>query len=462
MNPHSWFYRTLSFSRCSCTAVVVVVVVVLTWSNSAFCDEIHDAAADGDLAKVQALLNAKPDLVSSRDGNGDTPLHHAAARGHLDIAKLLLSNNAPVNATNSVGETPLHSAAATGRTELAELLLVNHANANAKANNGETPLHLAAYSGHKEVARLLLANNAEVNARDNDGATPLHRAVHRHKDLAALLRQHGGQDLPAVARAPKTTPSIEVQDQISKSAQRPAILRNLGGAGRTLSHWLPGGSVPYPELVSIDGKGPGDFGLKNKRTFGDKFNVSIPPGQHTLLVQFWTQGYNRTIIRSAQPLSLGLPAESGHLYVLEARYVRDGLVPNGWAPFVVDATNEEHPIVILTPSEANKSGSPEATAQALKASLLEAGRAGAPTAVYYRAKTIGEKCTPDITRVELADAPLRDRRNVPWSGPRAYDPTPACGAVVYHFTCRELQGDFIGGIGYSYDGTQWKQANSCL
>jgi len=156
---------------------------------------------------------------------------------------------------------------------------------------------------------------------------------------------------------PTTKPSVEVQEQIPKIAQPPAMLRNRGGAGQALSHWLPGSPVPYPELISIDGKEPKDFGLKNNHcygprkdrrcTFGEKFNVSIPPGGHTLLVQFSALGYNSTTISSTEPLSLALPAASGHLYVLEAQYV-----VGGWVPFVVDATDKEHPHLIQSEQRA--------------------------------------------------------------------------------------------------------------
>ena len=45
------------------------------------------------------------------------------------------------------------------------------------------------------MAELLLASRPEVNVRDNKGWTPLHRAVlGGHKDVADLLRQHGGHE----------------------------------------------------------------------------------------------------------------------------------------------------------------------------------------------------------------------------------------------------------------------------
>ena len=98
------------------------MLVALAWSSPAFCDAIHDAAKAGDLATVTALLNANPNLVSSKDSDGDTPLHIAAYKGYKDIAKLLLGKGADVNAKNEDGDTPLHMAADKGNKDVAELL----------------------------------------------------------------------------------------------------------------------------------------------------------------------------------------------------------------------------------------------------------------------------------------------------------------------------------------------------
>jgi hypothetical protein len=137
-----------------------VTLVALTWSSILFGGEIHDAAKDGDLARVKSLLENKPDLVFSKDEYDATPLHYAAFTGRKDVAELLLAKKADVNGKN---------------------------------NNGATPLHMAAFTGQKDVAELLLANKAEVNAKDNNGNTALHiAATTDQKDVAELLRQHSG------------------------------------------------------------------------------------------------------------------------------------------------------------------------------------------------------------------------------------------------------------------------------
>jgi len=135
------------------------MLVVLVWSSLAFCGEIHDVAKSGDLEKVKALLKGNPDLVFNKDSNGSTPLDMAAQEGFKDVAELLLANKAEVNTRGNIGGvTPLHLAAVNSINspkDVAELLLANKADVNATNNNGETPLHLAALKGNKEVAELL-------------------------------------------------------------------------------------------------------------------------------------------------------------------------------------------------------------------------------------------------------------------------------------------------------------------
>jgi len=57
--------------------------------------DVHAAARLGMLEKVQELLEANPDLVHARGGDGQTPLHFASS---IDIAELLLKQGADINA----------------------------------------------------------------------------------------------------------------------------------------------------------------------------------------------------------------------------------------------------------------------------------------------------------------------------------------------------------------------------
>src|SRR4029077_13296995 len=101
--------------------------------------DICTAAAIGDLDRVRELLNQDPSLanrvseyVTYYIGSG-APLKNAAARGHIDVVKLLLERGADPN--------------------LPEPGIAPHGHA----------LYSAVYYGHYEIAKLLLENGAYSN-----------------------------------------------------------------------------------------------------------------------------------------------------------------------------------------------------------------------------------------------------------------------------------------------------------
>jgi len=150
------------------------------------------AAKAGDAEAVKEFLAAGTDV--KRD-DPFTPLHWAALHGHKEIAELLITNGADVNATTAWGSTPLHKAAQYGHKEIVELLIAKGADVNAKAGDndtGDTPLHKAAFNNHKEIAELLIAKGADVNVKDDFGRTPLDKAKYK-PEIADLLRKHGGK-----------------------------------------------------------------------------------------------------------------------------------------------------------------------------------------------------------------------------------------------------------------------------
>ncbi len=158
---------------------------------------LHVAALAGHTDLAELLLASKAD-VNAKDKDGLTPLHVLAGFNQYhdpkELAQLLLAKGAEVNAVCDGGFTPLHWAAVNHNKDVAEVLLANKAEVNAKDKTGSTPLHCAAASRNKEMVQLLLANKAEVNAKDTGGRTPLRWAAKRDKDVAEVLRQHGGQE----------------------------------------------------------------------------------------------------------------------------------------------------------------------------------------------------------------------------------------------------------------------------
>jgi ankyrin repeat protein len=162
------------------------------------------AVSKPDLDQVKMLLKDNPNLISSKDNQGWTPLHTAAAYGHKEIVELLLASNAEVNAKDNGGGTPLCFAASNGKKEVAELLLAKGAEVNSKSNRHSTPLHTAAFNDHEDIAKLLLANGAEVNAKDDDGNTPLHDAASGGQATATPSPSPRGKSVAALLLANKS------------------------------------------------------------------------------------------------------------------------------------------------------------------------------------------------------------------------------------------------------------------
>ena len=147
-----------------------------------------------DLRRVTELLDALPGLANAVDDEGRCCLVSAMDVGAKEIAGLLVSKGADVNAADSDGVTPLFHCV--DDLDLAQLLISKGAEVRAKAANGRTPLHEVACFGSPEVAELLIARGADVNARDGEDLTPLScaKTPEPRKDIIALLKRHGAKE----------------------------------------------------------------------------------------------------------------------------------------------------------------------------------------------------------------------------------------------------------------------------
>ncbi|QOJ78954.1 ankyrin repeat domain-containing protein [Infirmifilum lucidum] len=168
-------------------------------------EDLIEAAARGDYWRVKELLD-RGAHVNTRDKHGETPLHHAAWMGHLDVAELLLDRGAEVDARDNYGSTPLHHAARGGRLKVVKLLLDRGADVNARNKAGWTPLDLARAGGHKKVVELLESarggSRARVGRGDVAGTPPagvvdpasavlwVERAIERGRELLREATSH--------------------------------------------------------------------------------------------------------------------------------------------------------------------------------------------------------------------------------------------------------------------------------
>jgi ankyrin repeat protein len=131
--------------------------------------------------------------VNALDGEGFAPLHLAAIRGDCQAATHLLSCGANVNVQHGTFEgTPLQYAAARGHVDMVKLLIRHDAKIDAVDTHGRTPLMWAAWKGHHHLVDLLLTSGANVKLATDTGWTALHYAVRsQNLQTSLLLAQHG-------------------------------------------------------------------------------------------------------------------------------------------------------------------------------------------------------------------------------------------------------------------------------
>jgi ankyrin repeat protein/L-ascorbate metabolism protein UlaG (beta-lactamase superfamily) len=160
--------------------------------------EIHDAALNGDLAKVKELLVKDPSLLNAANDSGRTLLHQASQSGHLELAAWLVKQGADVNRRESSYRlAPLHLAARGGHLEIVRLLLKNGADLQARENDNENALYYSALSNNLELVKYLVGKGLKVKDTESSaGNTPLTIAVQNGNfSIASYFIQKGADTL---------------------------------------------------------------------------------------------------------------------------------------------------------------------------------------------------------------------------------------------------------------------------
>mmetsp|Transcript_29155 Transcript_29155/g.62822 ORF Transcript_29155/g.62822 Transcript_29155/m.62822 type:complete len:125 (+) Transcript_29155:109-483(+) len=96
-----------------------------------------DAATRGDMGAGRNLLSESAGsvagFINGKDGeSGNTSLHYASQKGHLEVVRLMLEKGANTDAKGKDGATALHHASQEGHLDVMGLLLEKGAEFEAK------------------------------------------------------------------------------------------------------------------------------------------------------------------------------------------------------------------------------------------------------------------------------------------------------------------------------------------
>ena len=138
--------------------LLIIAITSLAFISTAIAGPIHDAARDGDVAKVMQLLLANHAKVNARAEWGWTPLHLAPS---AEIVGVLLAAGANVDARDKNGKTGLHMEAERGRGNIAKVLLAAGADGSLKDGEGKTPFDWASGLKNEDPDTYWLLNDAQ-------------------------------------------------------------------------------------------------------------------------------------------------------------------------------------------------------------------------------------------------------------------------------------------------------------
>jgi len=186
-------------------------------------------AADGDLNRVEAILQKGEVLVDEGDYDLRTALHLATCSGHLAVVKHLVEkHNANINLKDRFGSTPIDDGVREKRKDIVQYFVSKGAhyqadesvaaqlcqaaydndvdtlklmtqdvrvNPNLSDYDFRTALHLGASEGHLGVVQQLCSlRQIDLSPRDRLGNTPLDDAMrHQHAEVRRYLHAQGAK-----------------------------------------------------------------------------------------------------------------------------------------------------------------------------------------------------------------------------------------------------------------------------
>uniref|UniRef100_K7D072 Retinoic acid induced 14 n=1 Tax=Pan troglodytes TaxID=9598 RepID=K7D072_PANTR len=155
-------------------------------------DRLLQAVENGDVEKVASLLGKKGATATKHDSEGKTAFHLAAAKGHVECLRVMVTHGVDVTAQDTTGHSALHLAAKNSHHECIRKLLQSKCPAESVDSSGKTALHYAAAQGCLQAVQILCEHKSPINLKDLDGNIPLLLAVQNgHSEICHFLLDHG-------------------------------------------------------------------------------------------------------------------------------------------------------------------------------------------------------------------------------------------------------------------------------
>lgn len=126
------------------------------------------AVRSGDLAEIRQLVAEGMDIDCELKYSSSA-LILASARGHEEVARLLLAAGAKANRRNYFGLSPILEATERGFVDVVRLLVNSGADVNLRHNNGRTAILAATVKRDRKMIKTLIELGADPDLEDFEG-----------------------------------------------------------------------------------------------------------------------------------------------------------------------------------------------------------------------------------------------------------------------------------------------------
>ncbi|XP_073703921.1 uncharacterized protein bcl3 [Garra rufa] len=133
---------------------------------------LHLAVQNGDKKLARILLKSGAEINAGDNKSGRSPLVHAVENNFTDMVSFLIESGCDVNAQSYSGNTALHSACGRGHIEIVRVLLKNGADSSLKNNHNDTAIMVANNKKVSDVLRGRGTRSCTVKTSSNGSLSP--------------------------------------------------------------------------------------------------------------------------------------------------------------------------------------------------------------------------------------------------------------------------------------------------
>ncbi|KAK4688657.1 hypothetical protein P7C73_g1461, partial [Tremellales sp. Uapishka_1] len=189
------------------------------------------AASDGDLARVQYLIEVEHLSPNVLDSNSYSPMHAAASYSHLELLAYLLSQGGDINLPDADGDTPLYTVES---VSTAEWLIQHGADASHQNDEGLTAGE-ALQEDHPDIAAYLLSLTTSSTLPPNPSSAQPQISV---SELA--VDNYASEQTAALLQQTKEIMEAAERDGVSPDAQLRQVVERAVRDGLTFGGELGG------------------------------------------------------------------------------------------------------------------------------------------------------------------------------------------------------------------------------